>query len=97
MNFARTTAPNPNACPLGCCASGVGSEAHCAVNAPVYSETLLRRDDDAQAPLALATSGVQRYVWESRFGEILIEVVGDSAFVNGQRVEPLDEPIQTDP
>ncbi len=29
-----------------------------------------------------------QYVWESRFGAILIEVVGDEIFVNGSRVAP---------
>ena len=28
------------------------------------------------------------YVWESRYGTILIEVAGEDVFVNGQRVEP---------
>ena len=56
------------------------------MNAPVLQEVLLRiqeRSDD----LPLATAGVLRYVWESRYGEILIEVVGDEIFVNGSRVE----------
>jgi len=30
----------------------------------------------------------RRYVWESRFGTIVIEVIGGSTFVNGERVEP---------
>lgn len=58
------------------------------MNAPVYPETLLRLDDPEQVPLPLATSGVLRYVWESRFGEILIEVIGEQTFVNGRVVEP---------
>jgi hypothetical protein len=41
-------------------------------------------------PLPLATLGIQRYVWQSRFGEILIEVIGDRSYVNGQAVEPLE-------
>jgi hypothetical protein len=53
-------------------------------------ERLLRIDASSQVPLPLATQGVLRYVWESRFGEILIEVVGDRTFVNGQVVEPLN-------
>mgnify|MGYP006209457493 CR=1 FL=1 len=56
------------------------------MNAPVLQEVLLRiqeRSDD----LPLATAGVLRYVWESRYGEILIEAVGDEVFVNGSRVE----------
>jgi hypothetical protein len=60
------------------------------VNAPVLPERLLRLEETNQVPLPLATQGVLRYVWESRFGEILIEVVGDCSFVNGQLVEPID-------
>lgn len=57
------------------------------MNAPLLPEVLSRRDA-TQPPLPLAAQGVQRYVWESRFGQMLIEVVGDETFVNGQRVEP---------
>ncbi len=60
------------------------------MNAPLLPERLLRIDASSQVPLPLATQGVLRYVWESRFGEILIEVVGDRTFVNGQVVEPLN-------
>jgi hypothetical protein len=56
----------------------------------LFTEKLLRREPGDQAPLPLAAEGVQRYVWQSRFGEILIEVMGDTAFVNGQRVEPME-------
>jgi hypothetical protein len=51
-------------------------------------EVLVRRADDAQPQLPLASEGVLRHVWESRFGPILIEVTGDEIRVNGQRVEP---------
>lgn len=57
------------------------------MNAPLLPEVLSRRDTP-QPPLPLAAQGVQRYVWESRFGQMLIEVIGDETFVNGQRVEP---------
>ena len=60
------------------------------MNAPLLPERLLHIDVSSQMPIPLATQGVLRYVWESRFGEILIEVVGDRSFVNGQLVEPLD-------
>ena len=60
------------------------------MNAPLLPERLLRIDESNQASLPLATQGVLRYVWESRFGEILIEVAGDRTFVNGQVVEPLE-------
>lgn len=51
-------------------------------------EVLLRRDGDAQDVLPLASDGVLRYVWHSRFGPMLIEVAGDEILVNGSRVEP---------
>lgn len=43
---------------------------------------------DDQRPLPLATEGIRRWVWQSRFGPILIEVIDDAPYVNGQRVEP---------
>jgi hypothetical protein len=57
------------------------------MNAPLLPEVLLRVAVDDQAALPLATDGVLRYVWTSRFGSILIEVIGDEVFVNGKRVE----------
>ena len=44
-----------------------------------------------QAPLPLASEGVQRWVWESQFGAMLIEVIDDVPFVNGVRVERATE------
>lgn len=58
------------------------------MNAPLSPELLLRRTDDPQVPLPLASSGVQRWVWESRYGAMLIEVIGNDVFINGQRVQP---------
>ena len=49
-------------------------------------EHVIGRADDAQPPLPLASDGVLRWLWHSRFGDILIEVMGDEVFVNGQRV-----------
>jgi len=57
------------------------------VNAPLYPERLLLADPSDQTPLALSTEGIQRYVWESRFGAMLIEVVDGQSFVNGELVE----------
>ena len=58
------------------------------MNAPLMSEVLLPNvEEERQARLPLASEGVLRYVWESRFGSILIEVRGKDVFVNGQRVE----------
>ena len=44
------------------------------------------------SPAALAAAGDcrWRYLWESRWGEMLIEVVDAVAYVNGQRVEPAE-------
>ena len=58
------------------------------MNAPLLPEVLLGVDS-AEPELPLATEGVQRYVWQSRFGAILIEVKDGISFVNGQPVEPL--------
>jgi hypothetical protein len=58
------------------------------MNAPLYPERLLRLQADDQLDLSLATSGVERYVWDSRFGQMLIEVTDGRMFVNGQPVEP---------
>jgi len=60
------------------------------MNAPLFAEVLRLRDDSPQEPLPLATESVQRYVWEGRFGAMLIEVIDGAAFVNGQRVEPAE-------
>jgi hypothetical protein len=60
------------------------------VNAPLLPEVLVRRDSGSQADLPLATEGVLRYLWESRFGAMLIEVRDGRAFVNGQAVESVD-------
>ena len=57
------------------------------MNAPLLPEVLVVSGDYGQEPLQLAAEGVQRYVWASRFGSILIEVIGEQAFVNGQLVE----------
>ena len=58
------------------------------MNAPLIPEVLRRRDETPQADLPLATEGVLRYVWENRFGEMLIEVVDGVVYVNGDRIEP---------
>jgi hypothetical protein len=55
------------------------------MNAPI-PEVLLRRPT-SQEELPLAAEGVCRWVWSSRFGDILIEVAEGVAFVNGSRVE----------
>ena len=52
------------------------------------ADLVLSPDEPQQPSLPLASQGVQRTLWHSRFGAMLIEVVGDQVFVNGQRVEP---------
>jgi len=61
-----------------------------AVNAPLLSEVLTRRGVSPQADLPLASEGVLRYVWEGKFGSMLIEVKDGRAYVNGQQVHPAD-------
>lgn len=51
-------------------------------------DVMLAPDERQQPSLPLASDGVQRWVWHSRYGAMLIEVVGADVFVNGQRVEP---------
>jgi hypothetical protein len=58
------------------------------MNAPLLPEVLRPLDESPQTPLPLATEGVQRYVWESRFGPMLIEVVAGVVYVNAERVAP---------
>ena len=58
------------------------------MNAPLLPEVLLGIDSSQEPQLQLASEGVQRFVWNGRFGEMLIEVKDGVAFVNGQRVEP---------
>ncbi|HEY9065095.1 MAG TPA: hypothetical protein VIO33_08940 [Burkholderiaceae bacterium] len=57
------------------------------MNAPLHPEVLRLREASPQAALPLATEGVQRYVWEGRFGAMLIEVLDGIVYVNGERVE----------
>jgi hypothetical protein len=42
-----------------------------------------------QPNLDLASAGVQRFVWHSAYGAMLIEVRDGAAFVNGARVAPM--------
>lgn len=65
-----------------------------AMNAPdrlLQPEVLLGQQFADQPSLELATEGVQRYVWNSAFGPMLIEVRGGIVYVNGQRVTPIEE------
>jgi len=57
---------------------------------PLTSEVILRSGPSAQAELPLAVAGTQRWIWESRFGPILVEVTNGVAFVNGEPVQPVE-------
>ncbi len=61
------------------------------MNAPLLPEVLTGAQPVDQPSLPLATEGVQRYVWQSAFGPILIEARDGAAFVNGQRVMSMTE------
>ncbi|MCW5662816.1 MAG: hypothetical protein KIT35_03180 [Piscinibacter sp.] len=58
------------------------------MNAPLLPEVLLGVDPPEEPQLPLACEGVQRYVWEGRYGAMLIEVKAGIVFVNGEPVEP---------
>lgn len=58
------------------------------MSACLLPEVLVLRGDTAQTELPLAAEGVLRYVWEHRFGSMLVEVKGGRAFVNGRVIEP---------
>jgi hypothetical protein len=65
------------------------------MNAPLLPEVLRLREDSPQEALPLATVGVQRFVWEGRFGSMLIEVVDGFAHVNGKRVDVMSGDART--
>ncbi len=58
------------------------------MNTAVLPEARPNATADPLSRPPLATQDVQRYVWEGRFGSILIEVVHGRIFVNGKPVEP---------
>jgi hypothetical protein len=58
-----------------------------SMNAALHPEVLLLRRDDQQGELPFDTEGVLRYVWEGRYGSILIEVIEQQVYVNGRLVE----------
>jgi hypothetical protein len=62
------------------------------MNVSSLPEVLLRVAPAAQTDLPLEADGVQRFVWESRWGAMLIEVVDERMFVNGMLVEPTTQP-----
>ena len=62
-----------------------------APNLPLLPEVQLGPQPADQPNLDLASEGVQRYVWHSAYGAMLIEVRDGSAFVNGSRVASMAE------
>lgn len=65
------------------------------MNAPLLPQILLKQDASAQTDLDLATEGVLRYVWSSRWGDMLIEAIDGVVYVNGQRVDAAPRPPGT--
>lgn len=63
------------------------------MNAPTLPDIHLGPANENEPELPLVAEGVQRYVWESAFGAMLIEIHDGAAFVNGQRVEPIAETV----
>jgi hypothetical protein len=63
------------------------------MNTPIPG--VLLRPSTLQDELPLAADGVYRVVWQSHFGDILIEVVDGVAFVNGSSVEPISSSTST--
>ena len=61
-----------------------------APNLPL-PELLRHTHPTDQSILDLASEGVQRYVWQSAYGAMLIEVRDGIAFVNGARVASMAE------
>lgn len=53
--------------------------------------------DARQAPLPLASDGVQCLVWHMRYCDILIEIRDGVTWVNGARVEPAADEVRHEP
>ena len=62
-----------------------------AADHQLLPEVLLGPHPTDQPGLHLASEGVQRYVWQSAFGVVLIEVKNGATYVNGQRVVSANE------
>ena len=67
-----------------------------SMNAPLLPEVLLGVQAVDQRALQLATAGIQRFVWQSAYGPILIEVRDGASFVNGKRVLSMVEMREAD-
>lgn len=66
----------------------MATSAPCRAPLPLRPDVVLAPSEHFEPSLPLVSDGVQRWVWHSRYGAMLIEVVGDDIFVNSQRVEP---------
>jgi hypothetical protein len=62
-----------------------------APNLPLLPEVFLGAQRTDQPRLDLASESVLRYVWQSAYGAMLIEVRDGNVFVNGARVTPVAE------
>jgi len=62
-----------------------------APNQSLLPEVLLAAQPTDQPYLDPASVGVQRYVWQGTYGPMLIEVRDGFAFVNGDRVESIQQ------
>ncbi len=63
---------------------------------PLLPEIHVGMVDPCEPELPLVSTDVLRYVWHSRFGDMLVEVRDGLAFVNGQPVEPAGSPSRID-
>ena len=59
-----------------------------AADSSFRPDVVLAPGEELEPSLPLGSAGVRRWVWHGRHGAMLIEVIRDEAFVNGQRVEP---------
>jgi len=59
--------------------------------AALLPEVRLGTTESSQVALELASDGVLRYVWEGKFGPMLIEARSGVAYVNGERVTSVAE------
>ena len=65
--------------------------------AEIYELAYGPEADARQAPLPLASDGVQRLVWHMRYCDILIEICDGVTWVNGARVEPAADELPHEP
>ena len=59
----------------------------------LFQEVISHREATPQGELPLATEGTLRYVCQSKFGDMLIEVVDGHTFVNSELVRPASDTV----